>query len=737
MPPRGNPLPAANIGKLRAWIDQGAKWPDQGGRVSHKSKHWAFIVPKRPAIPRVTRPDWLRNEIDAFVLARLDRAKIKPSPEADKVALVRRLSLDLLGLPPTPQEVHAFVRDDRPGAYDRLVDRLLASPHYGERWGRHWLDLARYADSDGFEKDQERPHAWRYRHWVIAALNRDLPFDQFTIEQLAGDLLPHPDLEQRVATGFHRNTLTNREDGVDREQFRVEETVDRTNTTATVFLGLTLACAQCHNHKYDPLSQRTYYQFFAFFNNLEEKDIIAPLPREAVRYRKARADFDRRKADLEGGLAEYKEKRLPANQINWEKGLSADDLKELPANVRAILAVAANKRTARQKQTLADYYATQDATLEILTGILEDHLKQVPKVSQAQTLVEGKKRKSHILIRGDFLKLGARVEPSVPAVLPPLKAQGKANRLDLARWLVGPANPLTARVAVNRLWQHYFGRGLVRTSEDFGTQGEKPSHPELLDWLATEFIRRGWSLKAMHRLIVQSATYRQASVVREDLAERDPQNVLLARQQRLRLEAEVVRDVTLAAGGLLYRTIGGASVRPPQPAGVAEVTFLGQERWEESKGPDRYRRGLYIFFRRTSPHPSLTTLDAPDSNLTCTRRTRSNTPLQALTLLNDQVAVEAAQALARRVVREQPGSLADRIRYAFRLCLARTPSPREANRLRELFEAQLKLCRAQPQAATQLAGEGPKPAGVDVPELATWVAVGRILMNLDEFITRE
>jgi hypothetical protein len=738
MPPEGKPLTAAEVGRLRAWIEQGAPWPEESDtRTPPATKHWAFLPPKRPALPAVQLTSWARNPVDAFILARLEKANIRPAPEADRVTLIRRLSLDLLGLPPTPQEVTAFVQDHRPGAYERLVERLLASPHYGERWGRHWLDLARYADSDGFEKDKERPHAWRYRHWVIAAFNRDLPYDQFVIEQLAGDLLPNSTLEQRVATGFHRNALTNREDGVDKEQVRVEQTVDRVNASATVFLGLTLACAQCHDHKYDPFSLREYYRFFAFFNGLDERDIPAPLRWEAASYAKAKTEFDQKKAELEGGLAEYRKNQLPLNQAAWEKGLSRAELRKLPANIRAVLAVPAPRRNTKQKELLAAYYAGTDTTLDILKGLVDDHSKQAPKVSMAQTLVEGRGRKTHVMRRGDFLKPGAAVEPGVPAVLPRLKAGKTATRLDLARCMVDAGNPLTARVAVNRLWQHYFGRGLVSTSEDFGTQGENPSHPELLDWLAAELVRRGWSLKAMHRLIVGSATYRQASVGRLELLKHDPQNVLLARQNRLRLEAEVIRDVMLSSSGLLHRTIGGPSVRPPQPSGVAEITFLGMERWVESKGPERHRRGLYTFFRRTSPYPSLTIFDAPDSNLACTRRTRSNTPLQALVLLNDKVSIEAAQALSRRVVREAPADLPARVGYAFRLCLARDPEEREARRVVELFKAQSKLFRSDTKAAAQLAGDSALPKGVTIPEMASWVGVARILMNLDEFITRE
>jgi hypothetical protein len=696
MPPGDRPpLGADEVGLLRAWIEQGAKWPQDGAAAAAqapRSAHWSFQPVRSPAPPRVSDPGRVRNPIDAFVLARLDAEKLTPSAEADRVTLIRRLSLDLLGLPPEPREVEDFLADTRSDAYERLVDRLLASPHYGERWARHWLDMARYADSDGFEKDTGRPHAWRYRHWVIAALNRDLPFDQFTIEQLAGDLLPPPltprpplpprgegekdktlpplpsvgeggrggegaTTEQKVATGFHRNTLTNREGGVDREQFRVEQVVDRVNTTARVFLGLTLGCCQCHDHKYDPLTQREYYQFFAFFNSDVEVDIPAPLPAEPPP----------------------------------KKGA---------------------------------------------TG------------SMAQTLTLGPPRKTHVLIRGDFLRPGVEVQSGTPAVLPPLQGeQGRTiprppTRLDLARWIVSPSNPLTARVLVNWVWLRYFGRGLVATPEDFGSQGEKPSHPELLDWLASEVRERGWSLKRLHRLIVTSATYRQASRLRPELAARDPLNVLLARQSRQRLEAEVVRDAALASSGLLTRTVGGPSVRPPQPAGISELTYAGSAKWVESTGPDRYRRGLYTWFQRTSPYPMLMTFDAPDSNLCCVRRERSNTPLQALTLLNDTVFVECAQALGGRILREAPAGSAgadatrERLRHGFRLCVARAPSATELARLTQLLEEFRGACRARPEAAAKLVGKM-KPGGVETAEAAAWMALARTLLNLDEFVTRE
>jgi hypothetical protein len=738
MPPaKRPPLSAEEVGRLRAWIDQGAKWP-QSEAVAVPTRgptHWAFQPVRRPVVPAVKNRAWVRNDIDAFVLARLEKEGVAPSPEADRVTLLRRLSLDLLGLPPTPEEVDAFVRDTRPGAYERVVEQLLVSPHYGERWGRHWLDAARYADSDGYEKDTGRPFAWRYRNWVIDALNRDLPFDQFTVEQLAGDLLPGATTEQRVATGFHRNTLTNREGGVDAEQFRVEQVVDRVNTTARVFLGVTLGCAQCHDHKYDPFSQRDYYQFFAFFNSDVEVNVPAPLPAEGEAYRRKKEAHARRLGELEAQVREYRTRQLPANQEKWEADLKLPALRALPPAVQTALLLPPAKRTAQQAQLVSDQYAKFDPQLVRLNKAVADHRKAAPTPTLAQTLALGPGRKTHVLVRGDFLRPGAEVRPDTPGSLPPLHADGRRTRLELARWLVRPDNPLTPRVLANWVWQKYFGRGLVATPEDFGTQGERPSHPELLDYLASEVVRRGWGLKSLHRLIVMSATYRQSSRSRPELAQRDPLNVLLARQARQRLEAEGVRDVTLAASGLLVRTVGGPSVRPPQPPGISELTYAGSARWVESSGPDRYRRGLYIWFQRTSPYPMLMTFDAPDSNVCVVRRERSNTPLQALTLLNDTVFVECAQALGRRVLAEAPPGDAERLRYAFRLCVAREPTPAELSRLSRLLGDFRSLCRAKPEEAARLAGQ-PK-AGGDVAEAAAWVALARSLLNLDEFVTRE
>jgi len=781
MPPEGQRLSAEEISRLRTWIDQGAAWPAGSDGAKRGADHWSFQPVKHVEPPAVKRRDWVRNGIDAFVLAKLETLGLAPSAEADRATLIRRLSMDLLGLPPSPADVTEFVSDARPDAYARLVDRLLASPHYGERWGRHWLDLARYADSDGYEKDTPRPHAWRYRHWVIDALNCDLPFDQFTIEQLAGDLLPDATSEQRVATGFHRNTLLNKEGGADQEEFRVAATIDRVSTTGTVWLGLTVGCAQCHTHKYDPIAHREFYGMYAFFNSLQDADIAAPLPGQVDVYRTAKKTFDEHHAPLADALGRFEHEQLPARLTAWERSQAAGT--SVPWNLFSLLAAVPDaQRSPQLRAALLEVYAKFDPEFSKLMQAVENHKKRAPvdpeKSVKAQSLAElAKSRTTHLLVRGDFLRPGEEIAAHTLEVLHPLKVRGeRPDRLDLARWLVDPANPLTARVTVNRMWQRYFGRGLVPTSNDFGTQGEKPSHPELLDWLAGELVTRAWSQKAMHRLIVNSATYRQSSHTTPAMLDRDAYNTLLARQSRVRVEAEIVRDLALAASGLLNPAIGGQSVRPEQPAGVAELGYSGSVKWATSKGADRHRRGMYTFFQRTVPYPMLMTFDAPDSNATCTRRERSNTPLQALTLLNDPVFVECARVLARRIVKEVPTPAVDtvaaadvapsgssssgrgssgetlnrddapsadpaiverRVQHAVALCLAREPSATELSDLCRLYRSQLEQCREDPQAAAKLIGKQKPAEGVEPAEQAAWIVVGRTLMNLDEFITRE
>jgi hypothetical protein len=752
MPPKGPRLTAREIAVLRGWIDAGAVVPP--GEVTVpivRSKHWSFRPIVRPTDPPLKDRTWARNGIDRFVLARLEKEGIRPSPEADRVMLLRRVHLDLIGIPPTVEEVDRFLADDRPGAYERVVDRLLASPHYGERWGRHWLDSARYADSNGYSIDSPRS-IWKYRDWVIGALNRDMPFDQFTIEQLAGDLLPRPSTEQKIATGFHRNTQINEEGGIDQEQFRVEAVVDRTNTTGTVFLGLTIGCCQCHDHKFDPISQKEYYRLYAFFNSSDDTRLDLATAQDMQRRAELKAQIARLEKELQSldGITEEKLER-------WEGGLSPAARAALPKNIQAILAIAPNGRNARQQQALLNAYRNQEKVRHVVGALpgplfaathaqalatrrnLEKRIAALKKVTPPTTtslvLRERKMpRMTTVQLGGDFLRKGAEVKPGVPTVLPPLPNKPSLTRLDLARWLVDRGNPLTSRVLVNRIWQRYFGLGLVETENDFGTQGLPPSHPELLDFLAVELMERGWRLKELHRLIVTSATYRQSSNARPDLRITDPRNRLLARQNRLRLEAEVVRDVALASSGLLAPVIGGPSVFPPQPKGVYSFTQVPRT-WTTSAGRDRFRRGMYTFFWRSASHPMLSVFDAPDALAACTRRNRSNTPLQALTLLNDQAFVECAQALADRTLREAKSD-EERLTHAFRLALARRPNERERGILLRLLRQQKADLARAPQEAKGLAAPD-LPKGADVVEHAAWTMLARVLLNLDEFITRE
>ncbi|MBO0698221.1 MAG: PSD1 domain-containing protein [Zavarzinella sp.] len=744
MPPKGT-VPPEQIALLKRWIDEGAKGPDreQAASGATASMHWSFQPVKRPALPPVKNPAWPRDGIDHFILARLDKDGIAPSPEADKVTLIRRVTLDLTGLPPTPAEVDAFLADTSPSAYETLVERLLKSPHYGEHQARLWLDAARYADSNGFTIDAPRS-IWKYRDWVINAFNSDLPFDQFTIRQLAGDLLPKPTTDMLVATGFHRNTMINQEGGIDPEQFRIESVVDRVNTTGSVWLGLTVGCAQCHDHKFDPLTQREYYQLFAFFNNCDEPTLEILSPADEARRKQVRDALAAVEKQL-GRLDPTSEAMIE----KWERGLTDETRHLVPKKVADIFLVAVAGRNTRQKQALETAYRKNDLTRHVVGGLTtplgavlnaevlsvrnelqkarERLAKQEPGVATTMVVRERKvPRETHVMLGGDFTRPGAKVTPGFPNVLPgkPLAA----SRLDLARWIVDPANPLTARVAVNRWWGEFFGTGIVETENDFGTQGTPPSHPELLDWLASEFVARGWSIKALHRLIVTSAAYRQSSKGRPDLERIDPRNRLLARQSRIRVNAEVVRDVALAASGLLSPKVGGPSVFPPQPDGVYKFTQVDKA-WKASTGEDRYRRGMYTYFWRSAPHPQLVTFDAPDASVTCTRRNRSNTPLQALTLLNDAGFYEYAQGLAARVEREETADDTAKLRYGFRLCLAREPNERELGRLQAFLTRQRSDLAGKPEEAKKLSP--------DAPERAAWVMVARVLLNLDEFITRE
>jgi hypothetical protein len=736
MPYKKPPLTPAQVATVRAWIEAGAQAPAE--EVPGRKLHWSLVPPLRPAVPAVHPSNWARNPIDHFVLARLASAGLAPSPEADRVTLLRRVQLDLTGLPPTPAQVTAFLADLRPDAYERVVERLLHSPHYGERWGRHWLDLARYADSNGYSVDAPRS-IWPWRDWVVNAFNADQPFDQFVIEQLAGDLLPDATREQRIATGFHRNTQLNEEGGIDPEQFRIESVLDRVNTTGTALLGLTVGCAQCHDHKFDPLSQREYFQLYAFFNQQDEPSLEAGSSEQFATRDAVRARMKPLRAELDA-LAET----LKPKFADWEAALTPETREQLPLEVRTVLGLRpADRKPAQVKLALDGFYRTQPGYREAEQR-LKAAAKDEPVLPKTLVLAERPEpRDNFIFIKGDFTRRGADVAPGTPAVLHPF-SQGHArsgipNRLDLARWLMNPANPLTARVMVNRVWQQYFGLGIVPTENDFGTQGAPPTHPELLDWLAVEFMRpeigdrsselkspdvsaqssnshlptpAAWSFKHLHRLIVTSATYRQASKVRPDLAEKDPTNKLLARQNRLRLDAEIVRDVALAASGRLNPTLGGQSVFPPQPDGVMNLGQSSRE-WKPSTGNDRFRRGMYTFYWRATPHPALAVFDTADAFSACTRRLRSNTPLQALTLLNDAAFVELADALAQRIQAEAPE--AQRLEFGFRLCTSRTPNPAERARLQTLLD------------------EEARDGGTE----KAWQTFARVLLNLDETITRE
>ena len=683
----------------------------------------------------------MRNPVDRFVLAKLEAEGLEPSPEADSSTLLRRLHLDLVGLPPDEPALEMLEAGDIEEGLGQIVDDLLRSPHFGERWALPWLDLARYADSAGYERDPLRPHAWRWRHWVIEAINRDMPYDRFTVEQIAGDLVPGASLDQRVATGFLRNGIKNREAGTKNDQKRFEETVDRVNTVANTWLGLTVGCAQCHDHKYDPVTQRDFYSFFAFFHNSVERDIEAPLPGELGPFLRSVPGFRqavggiRSKYGLNPIQAEWRRKMLhamdnPGVRTDWDHSVT----EWRAANDRAdwLLRASLDELTVLEREKIAAWFLSRSgpdiAKDEALAGQIAQAREEIASLegevfhaARAYTMVERTRPvPARLALRGDYRALGSEVAPAVPAVLPSLPPASRASRLALARWIASPANPLTARVEVNRIWQELFGRGLVSTPENFGLQGQPPSHPALLDWLATEFVRKGWSRKALIRLIVTSSTYRQESLQTPDARAKDPANTLLSRQNRLRLPAELIRDSALAVSGLLSPRVGGRSVYPPQPSGVSELSYSAKD-WPEDTGPDRYRRGLYVFLRRTSPYPMLVNFDAPDTLTSVSRRERSNTPIQGLNLLNDPVFGEAAEALAHRILESGADGFGARFHRLVRWCLGRSPLQAEVRRATLFHSAQRERFSA---------------LGKDA-ERAAWRELGRAMLNLDEFITRE
>ena len=712
MPRKAPPLPKAQIDLLRAWIDQGADWPDAAAGAAAPAAHWAYVKPARPAPPAV---DGASTPIDAFVRARLAREGLAPAPEAPRETLIRRVSLDLTGLPPGPREIDEFLADASPGAYERLVDRLLASPHYGERWARPWLDLARYADTNGFNFDTRRT-MWKYRDWVIGALNADMPFDRFTIEQIAGDLLPDATLDQKIATGFHRNTMTNEEGGTDPDEARWETLVDRVNTTAAVWLGSTFACCQCHNHKYDPFTQKEFYQFLAFFESCTEPKIELLTPDQQARRKELRATIGREEATLRK--------------------------ETLPVHVGKALEVAVEKRTNTQRNDIVIYCRSQaPAEYKPLTEPLLALYAELDTLDVATALVLQEKKgdeppSTYFRIKGGYTNKGDKVQAAVPASLHPLPAGRPLNRLGLAYWLVDGDNPLTSRVVVNRFWGEFFGRPLLESPEDFGTQSLPPVHPELLDWLATEFMAKGWSMKAIHRTIVLSATYRQSSRLLPGAFDRDPYNRLLARGPRFRMEAEMIRDAMLAAAGLLSEKVGGPSVFPLQAdtSGVVAINKVDTA-WKPSPGEDRYRRGLYTHWRRTAPFAAFAVFDAPSRECCIVRRPRTNTPLQALTAMNDPAFFDASRGLARRILAEGGSGDRARLAYGFRLCTSRKPADDEVDVLERALGREREHFRAAPAAAAAVFKGTDAPA--DPVEAAAWTLIANILINLDETVTKE
>jgi hypothetical protein len=980
MPPTGERLSSSEVDVLRRWIDAGAAWP-----AKHSvEQHWAWQTLTPVKIPRVSDPHWPANAIDHFLLSRMEKRHIKPSPIAARPVLIRRAYLDVIGMPPAPSEWQRWMDATNADWYARMIDELLASPHYGEKWGRFWLDQARYADSDGYEKDRPRPQAFLYRDWVINALNSDLAFDDFSTQQIAGDLLPDASPNVVLGTGFHRNTLTNNEGGIDREEDRVKQTVDRLNTTFSVWLGLTVQCAQCHTHKYDPISHEEYFQLYAFFNDADEtqirleptvsqrasfevakhrqaallkskRQVLAELKRGLVtqqlenekklkeRYPEGRpttpsdglvghypfdkpgtpdaaqpdtAQPDERRGDesrhvtrffgpgelqrvagtvspkdgndnesgairLDGsgqhlelpgvpgfrsnqpfsgavwiyptdnlgailtkidepndfrgidftnnrGLLEiHLVDKWPVNAIKvtpttarltvgkwqhvaftydgsqkaagvsifidgkdvevkvyfdnltgdfttsdpWRVGRrkggtflegALDDLRvydraltsaevsliagdhQNVTNALQIVAIPPDERTVEQSAKLLEYFVSASPKASALQGELNSLEANPPQLARHTGLVLGERaepRDTYVHLRGEFLNKGPQVDVGTPDFLPEIVARGdRLDRLDLAKWMFGPNRHLVSRVYVNRVWQNYFGRALVISDSDFGTQGELPSHPELLDWLALTFVDNDWQVKVLHRQILMSKAYRQASLARPNIADADPENALYARQNRIRVSAESVRDLALSASGRLDRRLNGPSVFPPLPSGVIELAFvdvINRGPWRESEGGDRYRRGVYTFFQRTSPYPLFTLFDAPDSNVACTRRETSNTPLQALTLWNDPVFMETAQMLALRLLESPADDRDSRFEHLFVICLARKPALREVEVLEEVYARSHTIYEADEDLANQVVRGLTIPSGVTDAEFGAWASVARVVINLDEFITRQ
>ena len=742
MPPADSSkdLTPEEVALIRHWIEQGAEY----------QSHWSFL-PITKTMPPKTTSNWVINDIDRFVLSRLEREGLKPTSPADRRTLIRRVTLDLTGLPPTPTEVDAFVDDPNPisTAYEKLVDRLLASPRYGEHFASEWMDAARYADSDGYESDPLR-NMWPWRDWVVWALNDNMPYDQFIIEQLAGDMLPDATIRQRLATGFNRNHRLNNEGGILPEEWLVEYVADRAETTAVVFMGLTWGCARCHDHKYDPQTQRDYYRMFAFFHNLPEKGSARgstnAAPMMNVPQLSAIEDYESRLAPIAALQAELTE-LSQSSDVNdafdqWLEQLDAEQQAKLPKEIAEVAVAKWNKK---QRATARHHFVStmhsSGVSVQKQLSVLEKQQAKLLKTG-ANVMVMAdmpEPRQTHILIRGAYDQPGQRVSAGTPSWLPPMDEALPKNRLGLARWLVDRRHPLTARVAVNRFWSHYFGVGLVKTQDDFGAQGEPPSHPGLLDHLALQFIDSDWNVKALHKQIVMSATYRQSARASSELFARDPENRLLARGPRFRLSAAVIRDQALAVSGLLVEQPGGPPVKPYQVDGLWREIIKGGPTYQRDAGDKLYRRSLYTLWRRAVKPPLMLLLDANQRDTCQVMQQRTNTPLQALLLMNEITFVEAAHGLAARLIIEGGESQQERVDYGVRLVTSRTPTDEELQILTEELENNMKSYRSNPEAAKQLIaiGESNPPAELDPAELAAYTALSRLLLNLDETVTKQ
>ncbi|HEX3147709.1 MAG TPA: PSD1 and planctomycete cytochrome C domain-containing protein [Gemmataceae bacterium] len=732
MPPAHSKKPAITPQQaevLKRWIDEGAKY----------DQHWAYVKPVRVAIPDVKNKTWVRNAVDAFIAQGQEAHGFQPAAEADKITLIRRLSFDLIGLPPSPAEVDAFVKDNSPEAYEKLVDRLMTSKHFGERLALMWLDAVRYADTAGYHSDNHRD-VWLFRDYAIDAFNKGKPFDQFTIEQLAGDLLPNPTNEQKIASGYNKMLMTTEEGGAQAKEYTAKYAADRVRNASNAWLGATMGCCECHDHKYDPYRTRDFYRFAAFFADVRE----VPVGRQQqTPIMTAEQDVELKKLDaevirLKGEIA--KVKLVDDSQTKWEIDAKKNP-KGLPKPVTDALNIEVAKRNDAQKNVLAQHYrdnvAPETAALRkdlaAATAKRDALQKSIPTTLVAMT---GPPRQIRILPRGNWLDdSGEVVQPGIPAFLG--NVADKATRLDLAKWMVSPENPLTARVFVNRLWKIAFGQGLVRNLDDFGTQGTPPTHPELLDWLATEFIRMGWNVKDVLKLMVMSNTYRQTSVVTKAEREKDINNTWLARQNRFRIDAEFIRDNALAVSGLLTTKVGGPSAHPYQPAGYWSCMNFPRREWESDKNDDQYRRGMYTYWCRSFLHPSLAAFDAPSREECTNERPRSSTPIQALVLLNDPTYVEAARVFAAAAMKDG-ATTADHLNAMYRRALSRPAKPEELKVLEGLLEkhrAEFKADAVGAQALIKV-GLAPAPANTDPAELAAWTSVARVVLNLHEAVTR-